>query len=252
MKIAAIQTDIVWERPVDNLLRVREMLGSEVCAGVEIAIVPEMFSTGFSMRSEVLAETVDGPTVTALRALSGEFQIALAGSFIATEGGRFYNRGFFVMPDGTVLFYDKRHLFSMGGEDKHFSAGTERLVIDYRGWRICPLICYDLRFPVWSRNRDNAYDLLIYVANWPAARRRVWDVLLRARAIENQCFVAGVNRTGTDGAGVLYDGGSTIIDAKGDVLAEAINDVAAVVVAELDLEALRRFRSRFPAWRDAD
>ena len=159
-----------------------------------------MFSTGFSMQSKILAEPNSGETITTLKQWAAKFQLAICGSYIATENELFYNRAFFLTPEGEEFYYDKRHLFRMGREAEHFSAGDKRLIIPYHGWNICLLVCYDLRFPVWSRNVGNEYDLLIYVANWPIPRRLVWDTLLRARALENQCYVCGVNRVGTDGS----------------------------------------------------
>jgi len=163
-----------------------------------VVFLPEMFATGFSMNVSELAEPMNGETVNWMKKRCSEHQLALCGSLIIQENGNFYNRMLFVEPSGKTSFYDKRHLFTMGNEESHFQAGTERLIVDYKGWRICPLICYDLRFPVWARNR-NEYDLLVYSANWPQARTEVWNTLLKARAIENQCYVVGVNRVGADG-----------------------------------------------------
>ena len=170
-----------------------------LCGTTEVVILPEMFSTGFSMNSKELAEPVSGETITTLKQWATEFQLAIAGSYIASDKGEYFNRAFFLTPAETDHYYDKRHLFRMGQESEHFSAGNGRVIIPYHGWNICLLVCYDLRFPVWSRNVNNEYDLLVYVASWPVQRRQAWDVLLRARAIENMCYVCGVNRIGTDG-----------------------------------------------------
>lgn len=183
IRISIIQTDIVWENKQENLRLLHEKLQS--LRGItEIVVLPEMFSTGFSMQSKMLAEPNSGATITILKQWAAQFQLAICGSYIATENDQFYNRAFFLTPEGEEFYYDKRHLFRMGREAEHFSVGDKRLIIPYRGWNICLLVCYDLRFPVWSRNVNNEYDLLIYVANWPIPRRLVWDTLLRARALE--------------------------------------------------------------------
>lgn len=191
MRISILQTDIVWENKQENLRRLREKL--ETLRGTtEIVVLPETFSTGFSMDTSSLAEPTTGETITTLRRWSEEYQLALTGSYIACEtaskGGNpsYYNRAFFLTPEGNAYYYDKRHLFRMGHETEHFTSGCQRPIIQYRGWNILLLVCYDLRFPVWSRNKDNEYDLLIYVANWPVSRRKVWDILLQARAWKYQ------------------------------------------------------------------
>lgn len=214
--------------------------------------MPEMFSTGFSMNSKALAEPANGETITSLKQWAAEFGLAIAGSYIASDKGQYYNRAFFVTPEGEEHYYDKRHLFRMGRESDHFSAGRDRLTFSYRGWNICLLVCYDLRFPVWSRNVNNEYDLLIYVASWPAARRQAWDILLRARAIENQCYVCGVNRVGTDGHYLAYDGGSALYSFKGDLLASIPDGQEDITTASTNLPALHSFRERFPVWKDSD
>ena len=204
MRISILQTDIVWENKQENLRRLREKL--ETLRGTtEIVVLPETFSTGFSMDTASLAEPTTGETIATLRQWSEEYRLALAGSYIAcetaSEGGKpsYYNRAFFLTPEGNAYYYDKRHLFRMGHETEHFTPGNRRPIIRYRGWNILLLVCYDLRFPVWSRNTSNEYDLLIYVANWPIPRRKVWDILLQARALENISYVCGVNRIGKDG-----------------------------------------------------
>jgi predicted amidohydrolase len=210
-----------------------------------------MFSTGFSMNCDALAETMEGPTMTTVRALAAEFGVAIAGSFVCREGNEHRNRAFFVTPEGVVHHYDKRHLFRMGSEPEHYSAGGENVVFEYRGWNVMMQVCYDLRFPAWSRNTGNRYDLLIYMANWPEQRDRVWRTLLQARAIENMAYVCGVNRTGTDGMGLSYCGSSLMVSPKGELTADAANrpDPLTTVIS---LEQLRAFRKKFPAWMDAD
>lgn len=258
MRITLLQTDIVWEDRQENLRLLRERL-TELRGETDLVILPETFSTGFSMESRRLAEPVSGLTVTTLRQWAAEFGMALAGSYIAcnADGGHrpspaCYNRAFFLTPEGEAYYCDKRHLFRMGRETEHFTAGTLRTVITYRGWNIRLLVCYDLRFPVWSRNVANEYDLLIYVANWPTARRRAWDILLQARALENMSYVCGVNRTGTDGRKTPHNGGSAAYSPKGELLAAVPDGEEGAATVRLCLPSLREFRQKFPAWKDAD
>lgn len=251
MRVSILQTDIVWEDKQKNLQHLRDKL-EELAGKTDMAILPEMFSTGFTMKSRELAEPADGNTITTLRNWAATYQIALAGSYIASDRGHYYNRAFFLSPDGEAYYYDKKHLFRMGNERESFSAGNDKIIIPYRGWNICLLVCYELRFPVWSRNVDNAYDLLIYVANWPTPRRRVWDTLLAARAIENMSYVCGVNRIGVDGNELSYNGGSVIYSPKGEVIALASDNEDNMITVELNLESLRSFREKFPVWMDAD
>ena len=251
IRVSIIQTDIVWENKQENLRLLHEKLQS--LRGItEIVVLPEMFSTGFSMQSQTLAEPNSGKTISTLKQWASLFQLAICGSYIATDNGQFYNRAFFLTPEGESYFYDKRHLFRMGHETEHFTAGSQRAVISYRGWNILLLVCYDLRFPVWSRNVDNEYDLLIYVANWPVSRRKVWDILLQARALENICYVCGVNRIGIDNNQIPYNGGSVIYSHKGELLAHVPDNREGTATAALELAALQTFRKKFPAWKDAD
>ncbi|MDR0693986.1 MAG: amidohydrolase [Prevotellaceae bacterium] len=250
MKIALLQTDIVWEDRQANLQYCMDRINT-LPDDVQLVMLPEMFSTGFSMQPEKLAETEEGATLEWLRETAVRKAVAIAGSVIAEERRKYFNRLFFVFPDGSYKKYDKRHLFSMSEEPQRYTAGVQRLVVEYGGWRICPLICYDLRFPVWSRNCGSVYDLLLYVANWPAARINAWDALLPARAIENHCYVAGVNRCGQDGAGIAHNGHSQVIDYKGTVIAAAGNDEE-TLIATLSLEKLNSFRAKFPVGKDAD
>ena len=214
--------------------------------------MPEMFSTGFTMKSRELAEPVSGITVRILKELAADFQLALCGSFICSERSNYYNRAFFITPEGEEFYYDKRHLFRMGNEAEYFSSGNNKLIISYRGWNICLLVCYDLRFPVWSRNVNNEYDLLIYVASWPQARRLAWDTLLCARALENMCYVCGVNRIGVDGNKLIYNGGSVVFSAKGEVLASVPDGEEGIETVSLSLISLQQLRDKFPVWKDAD
>lgn len=251
IRISIIQTNIVWENKKENLRLLHKRLQS-LRGTTEIVVLPEMFSTGFSMQSGILAEPITGTTITTLKQWASLYRTAICGSYMAEDKGRFYNRAFFLTPEGEEYYYDKRHLFRMGQESAYFSAGNKRLIIPYLGWNICLLVCYDLRFPVWSRNVDNGYDLLIYVANWPAARRPAWDTLLRARALENQCYVCGVNRIGTDGYHLHYNGGSIVYSALGEEITSLPDGQDANATATLSLTTLQRFREKFPVWKDAD
>ena len=258
MIISILQTDITWENKQDNLRRLREKL-EKLRGETEIVVLPETFSTGFSMNTTDLAEPVTGETITTLRQWATEYQFAIAGSYIAcqetpTPYGKpsYYNRAFFLTPEGEAHYYDKRHLFRMGNETEHFTPGSHRFTISYKGWNILLLVCYDLRFPVWSRNVNNEYDLLIYVANWPVPRRKVWDVLLQARALENICYVCGVNRIGTDNNQMPHNGGSVIYSPKGELLASVPDNEEGIATASLELSSLKEFRKKFPAWKDAD
>lgn len=252
MRVSILQTDIVWENRQENLRRLERKF-EELRGETDLVILPEMFSTGFSMNSQSLAEEANGDTIRTLKKYAVKYQSAIVGSYIAKDNNRYYNRAFFITPQGEVTFYDKRHLFRMGEESKHFSAGeVPKPIVHYKGWNICFLICYDLRFPVWSRNQNNEYDLLIYVANWPSSRRKVWDTLLPARALENMSYVCGVNRVGTDGNDLAHNGGSVIYSAKGEVLASVPDYEEGAATAHLSLPELNEFRKKFPAWKDAD
>lgn len=251
MRITLIQTDIRWEDKAANLNHLQSLLAS-LKGQTHLAVLPEMFSTGFSMNTLLLAETNDGQTMRLLRQWASDYEIAIAGSYMATDGYHCYNRGFLLTPDGTAHYADKRHLFRMSGEPERYTGGTDNPIIPYMGWNIRLLVCYDLRFPVWSRVLNNDCDLLLYVANWPASRRRAWDALLPARAIENLCYVCGVNRVGVDGNGYPYNGGSILYSPKGEPLATVPDNEEGIATATLDLESLHHFRTRFPAWMDAD
>ena len=251
LRISMIQSHIIWEDKEENLSYFGELL-RRVSGRTDLAVLPETFSTGFSMNVEALADPMDGTTVATIKGWAERYKIAVAGSFIAREEGKYYNRAFFVTPDGKARYYDKRHLFRMAGEDLHFSAGDKPLVVRYKDWNICLQVCYDLRFPVWSRNVNNAYDLLIYVANWPEARKKAWKVLLQARAIENMAYVCGVNRVGVDGKGFAFRGDSMIYDARGKKLADAGKRDETTRTCALSKTDLEAFRTKFPAWKDAD
>lgn len=247
-----IQADLYWEDKEKNLLQLAEMLKNK--GPQELVILPEMFNTGFSMRPELLAETMEGETIQWMRRMASQHRIILAGSLIIRENNQYYNRLIWMQPDGAVATYDKRHRFALAGEDQFFAAGEHRLITQANGWRILWQICYDLRFPVWSRqqtiNRPE-YDLLVYVANWPDKRSHAWRSLLIARAIENQCYVIGVNRVGTDGNGLEHLGDSMVVDPMGQVLAQITGKPGTETVV-LDKDTLEEIRSRLPFWKDAD
>lgn len=251
LKVAAIQADLVWEDHAANRQLLAETI-SGIEAGVDLIILPEMFATGFSMDPARLGEEKGGESVEWMKRISAERKCALAGSLIVTVDGKHYNRMYFADSGEITAIYDKRHLFQMAGEHEVFTGGTERVAADFRGWKIALNVCYDLRFPVFSRRTsDFQYDLLINCANWPEVRSSHWRALLPARAIENQSFVIGVNRVGQDGNEIPYCGDSVILDFMGEELANA-GKQAGVIVAELDPEPMKRYREKFPAWRDAD
>ena len=249
LRVTMIQADLAWQDPATN----RRNLAAHfrgLAGHTDLIVLPEMFTTGFSMEAGTLAETMAGATVAWLREESAAVGCAITGSLIVEEDGKHYNRLVWATPDGGLAHYDKRHLFRMASEDTHYAAGDRRLVVMLKGWRVCPLVCYDLRFPVWSRNRGD-YDVLLYLANWPSRRRTAWSALLRARAIENVCYVVGVNRVGKDGNGASYTGDSVALDFLGQVLGgERGGDFVETVV--LDRESLATFRRDFPVHLDAD
>lgn len=249
LTLTLLQSRLAWQDPAANRAQFDRLIDGLERPG-ELIVLPEMFTTGFTMNPAGAAEPMDGPTLHWLAATAARTGSTLCGSLVIAEGGRYYNRLVWMRPDGSREFYDKRHLFRMAGEHEQYAAGSTRLVVTLAEWRICPLICYDLRFPVWSRGA-NAFDLQLYVANWPRPRRSAWQALLPARAIENQCYVAGVNRIGSDGNGVDHAGDSAVYDYFGQVLASAGEEPQALTVT-LDGAALARYRDKFPAWRDAD
>jgi predicted amidohydrolase len=250
LRISLVQSDIVWEDIDKNISHVGDLLKG-LKGKTDLAVLPEMFSTGFTLYPEILAETNTGKTIIALKKYARNFDFAISASFIAVENGKFFNRAFFITPSGEEYFCDKRHLFSVSGEDKYFSKGSKRLIVNYKSWKICLMVCYDLRFPVWCRNVDNVYDILIFTANWPHSRKTAWEVLLKARAIENLCYVVGVNRTGSDGNNINYTGGTFVFSPKGELLLDLGMDEK-VDSLELDKEKLDNFRTKFPVWKDAD
>ena len=255
MHITLLQTDLYWHDPVANRAILEERIFT-LPEPTDLIVLPEMFTTGFTMDARAVAEPMNLTTFRWLRQMATQTGAVVTGSYVVRENNKFYNRLVWMQPDGAYDVYDKRHLFRMAGEEKVYTAGSQRIIKEWKGWRICPLVCYDLRFPVWSRNvndydQDYAYDLLLYVANWPAARRNAWNVLLQARAIENLSYVAGVNRVGRDSNQNLYTGDSALIDFKGAVLFQH-SDTELVHQQTLSIDELRAFRERFPAHLDAD
>lgn len=250
LTLTLVQTELYWQNPAQNRQMLTEKLAM-LAGKTDIIVLPEMFSTGFSMAPENCAESADGQSLQWMREQAMLTGSAITGSLAVKLDDGFVNRLYFVTPEGQVSHYDKRHLFRMGGEHEHYQQGHERTLFHWRGWRIMPLICYDLRFPVFSRNRDD-YDLLICVANWPEPRRQPWRTLLQARAIENLSYVAGVNRIGQDGNQLSYSGDSMLVDFMGNPLVDDTPGTPFVQTVTLDAEALCSFRERFPAHLDAD
>lgn len=250
LKLVLVQYDIIWGNIDLNLQHLDNIIQDEV-KGSDVIILPEMFTTGFSMEILNHADTVDGKAIRWMHDLANKTNSAVVGSIIINEKSKYFNRLYWINPGGESFSYDKRHLFSMGKEDLFYEKGSQRLIVNYKGWRICPLICYDLRFPVWSRN-NNAYDLLLYVANWPAARNHIWNILLRARAIENQCFVAGVNRIGRDADNLHYIGESCVVHPKGYLVTSEHEPIQQIIHSCISLNELNEFRGKFPVLNDSD
>lgn len=249
MKIALIQSFLFWENPIANRNHFEEKINA-IVEKVDLIVLPEMFSTGFTMNPKDVAETMQGETVLWLQSLAKAKNSAITVSLVITENGNFYNRLVFVFPSGEIEFYDKRHLFTLAGEDEIYTAGINKLIIEYKGWKICPLICYDLRFPVFARNVEE-YDVLIYVANWPEIRINAWNTLLKARAIENMCYTIGVNRIGEDHNKLVYNGNSQVVDYLGDYILEPIENEG-VFIVELNKADLLLSRKKFNFLNDQD
>lgn len=251
LSVLMVQPELRWQAPAENLEQLEHLIRRSLDGrDADLVLLPETFTTGFLGDLSREPESMDGDTLSWMKRLAEEYDAAIAGSVVIGENGNRYNRFLFVTPDGLVHFYDKRHLFAYGGEHERYSAGGQRVIVDYRGWRIALQVCYDLRFPVWCRNRGD-YDLLAFVANWPAKRASAWSALLKARAIENQAFVIGINRVGKDGNGLDYLGQSAAFDALGQELLGLGNQVTAQTV-DLDLDALVRLRGELPFLADAD
>jgi len=250
LKITYIQSEIVWQNKIANFDYFAKQI--EIVGGTtDLIVLPEMFSTGFVMQPEPLAEDFSGATLKWMKQTAQNHSIAVCGSIVFGAENNYYNRFLFVKPNSEVEFYDKRHLFRMAHEHEHYTAGNKFSIINYKGWRIRPFVCYDLRFPVWSRNRSN-YDLMIYVANWPESRRMQWKHLLLARAIENQTYVVAVNRIGSDGNGFVYSGDSLVINPIGEILNQIKTGEPNIETVTLSATELQKARERFPFYLDAD
>jgi omega-amidase len=253
LSVTSIQTNLYWEDKPANLSMLEKKI--EKLEQAEVVVLPEMFSTGFSMQPHLFAESMNGNTINWMKEIASRKKIILTGSMIAMEDGKYFNRLIWMLPTGQFGFYDKRHLFAYAGENEHYTPGNRRLVAQVKGWKILLLICYDLRFPVWSRqqpeNEAPEYDAIIYVANWPDRRNAAWRTLLQARAIENQCYVIGVNRVGNDGNGIYHSGFTSVIDPLGEIQFQ-LKDAEDISTHLLDGEKLREIRQKFPFWQDGD
>jgi len=248
MKTALIQAPLIWEDPKANRNYFEEKINS--IDEADLIVLPEMFTTGFTMNPYTIAETMEGETLLWLKHWAKNKNAAITGSLIIIENDKYYNRLVFVFPSGEVPCYDKRHLFSLAGEEKIYTSGQQKLIVDYNGWKICPLICYDLRFPVFSRNTEN-YDLLLYVANWPKPRINAWDILLKARSVENMCYTIGVNRIGLDESRHEYVGHSQALDFLGNAVLEP-QESEGIFIVDLDKTQMLEARKKFGFLNDKD
>ena len=249
MKTALIQTDIIWENPAENRSVLEAKINS-ITNDIDLLILPEMFTSGFTMNPSSVAESMQGTTIFWLKNIAKAKNCAITGSLVITENKNFYNRMVFVFPDGEIQYYDKKHLFTLAGEDKVYTSGTEKVLVNYNNWKICLQVCYDLRFPVFSRNTEN-YDLLIYVASWPKVRTNAWDILLKARAVENISYVIGVNRIGTDNNNFEYIGHSQIIDELGNFIIKPTENEG-VFIADLEKNKMIETRKKLNFLEDRD
>lgn len=250
LNVALIQTQLVWENPEHNRRDILHKVNA-ITQPVDLIVLPEMFTSGFTMHPSHVAETMQGETISWMKDLAAKKQVAITGSLVIKEHDNYYNRMVFVHPEGKLEHYDKRHTFTLAGEDKVYTAGSTKIIVDFKGWKICPLVCYDLRFPVWARNVE-AYDLLIYVANWPSVRMVAWDTLLKARAIENMSYCVGVNRVGTDANNHEYSGHSAVYDMMGERMDSLPYDLEATEIVSLNKEAIQSNRTKFNFLEDRD
>ncbi|MBW2603714.1 MAG: amidohydrolase [Deltaproteobacteria bacterium] len=250
LKVTLIQSELVWEDIASNLTGFDNKINA-IEEETRLIVLPEMFSTGFTMNAADLAQDMKGSAVKWIMEKSAEKNVDMVGSIIADDGGKFFNRLLWAKPNGEIFTYDKKHLFRMAGEEKIYSAGTKNITVELNGWRVRPFICYDLRFPAWTRNIADRFDAAIFIANWPERRAAHWKALLQARAIENQCYVIGVNRVGTDGNGLSYSGDSSIIDPWGSVIFQKSNQPCTYTTL-LSYDLLKKCREDFPVWMDAD
>ena len=250
LKIALIQANLVWENPTQNRINFSEKIKA-ISESVDLFVLPEMFTSGFTMNAEAVAETMDGETLTWLKKLAREKEAAITGSLVIKADENYFNRCFFIEPNGTISTYDKRHTFTLAGEHKVYKAGKTKTIVNYKGWKICPLICYDLRFPVWARNTED-YNLLLYVANWPKVRINAWDALLKARAIENMCYCVGVNRVGLDGNNYEYPGHSAAYDVLGLRMDAIAEDTETIEIVILEKNHITKYREKLNFLNDRD
>lgn len=250
LKIALIQSDLVWENPEQNRTNFTKKINN-ISEEVDVILLPEMFTTGFTMNASALAEAMDGKTVSWMKELALKTKTAIVGSIIISEKNTFYNRLLFVEPSGNISSYNKRHTFTLVGEDKIYTAGKEKVILNYKGWKICPLVCYDLRFPVWARNTED-YDVLLYVANWPKPRVSAWDALLKARAIENMCYCIGVNRVGVDGVKSQYSGHSAAYDVLGEAITDFKPNEEDTQIVTLEKRHIQAYRNKLKFLDDRD
>ncbi|MEE8398671.1 MAG: amidohydrolase [Desulfobacterales bacterium] len=250
LKVTVIQTELFWE-DIDANIDLFDKKINDITEDTDLIVLPEMFSTGFTMNAAEYAQTADGSAVAWIKAKASEKNADITGSVIIEDRGRYYNRLFWAKPDGALCTYDKEHLFRLAGEEKVYSASHKKITVDVKGWKIRPFICYDLRFPIWTRNIEPLYDVAVFIANWPKKRSAHWRLLLQARAVENQCYVIGVNRVGEDGNGYPHSGDSAIIDAQGKIIFQHA-DAPCTFTASLSYEAMAKYRKYFPAWMDAD
>lgn len=250
LKVTGIQADLYWENPTKNIAFFENKINN-LDKDTDLVVLPEMFTTGFTMQPKNVAESMDGYSVSWMQEIAEKHQIAICGSLVIVENDKFYNRFVFVHPNKELETYNKRHSFTLAGENKVYTSGLERIIINYKGWKICPLICYDLRFPVWARNTDN-YDLLLFMANWPVTRIKAWETLLKARAIENMSYVVGVNRTGKDASNYEYSGNSLIIDFLGEELSSLNNYETGIVTSVITLDKQNIVRGKLGFLNDKD
>lgn len=250
LKVALIQADLAWENPIKNREQFTEKI-EQISGSINLIILPEMFTSGFTMNAEKVAETMHGETVNWMKNMAAKKNAAIIGSLVITENNKYYNRALFVEPTGKITIYNKRHAFTLVGEEKTYTEGGEKIIIDYKGWKICPLICYDLRFPVWARNTED-YDVLIYVANWPKPRVSAWDALLKARAIENMTYCIGVNRVGVDGVNSEYSGHSAVYDVLGNLKSTFKPHEEGIQIITLEKRHIEAYRNKLKFLNDRD
>jgi predicted amidohydrolase len=250
LTVAIVQTNLIWENPLENRRLLNDKINT-ITTNIDLIILPEMFTSGFTMNASEVAETMSGDTINWLKEKAKEKQVAIIGSLVISENNNYYNRLVCIESTGEITHYNKRHTFTLAGENKVYTAGNDKVIFNYKGWKICPLVCYDLRFPVWARNVEN-YDLLLYVANWPKIRVSAWDALLKARAIENMTYCIGVNRVGLDGNNYEYTGHSAAYDVLGHRLDTIPPEKEAIEIVTLEKEHIKKYREKLNFLNDKD